>query len=299
MNRIFVLGSVNMDMVMQAERMPLEGETISGTGFLLNAGGKGANQAVAVKKSGGSLKFCANVGDDVFGEQLVNTLREYKVDTENVRTIAGTNSGLAQITVVNGDNRIILYGGANENLDAEAAEKFLAEAAKGDIFLTQLEIAPAVVLASLKTAKERGMQTILNPAPAQNFRSEMLKFTDIIIPNEAEARCISGKEEVEEAARLMSEIVREVIVTVGEKGCIYCCGNSLEAFPCPRVKVVDTTAAGDTFCGAFAARLSRGYSVKEAIGYAQKAASLAVTKSGALQSIPSESEVLKTTFRIA
>lgn len=299
MNRIFVLGSVNMDMVMQAGRMPLEGETISGTGFLLNAGGKGANQAVAVRKSGGSLKFCAGVGDDVFGEQLVNTLREYKVDTENVRTIAGTNSGLAQITVVNGDNRIILYGGANESLDAEAAEKFLAEAAKGDIFLTQLEIAPAVVLASLKTAKERGMQTILNPAPAQNFRSEMLNFTDIIIPNEAEARCISGKEEVEEAARILSEVVREVIVTIGEKGCIYSCGNSLEAFPCPRVKVVDTTAAGDTFCGAFAARLSRGYSVKEAIGYAQKAASLAVTKSGALQSIPSESEVLKTTFRIA
>ena len=292
MNKIFVLGSMNMDMVMQAERLPLAGETIRGTGFFLNAGGKGANQAVAVKRSGGALKFCACVGDDVFGERLINTLREYEVDTENVRTIDGTSSGLAQITVVNGDNRIILYGGANECLDAEVAERFLAEAAKGDIFLTQLETAPAVVLRSLETAKERGMQTILNPAPAQNFSSEMLKFTDILIPNETEARSISGKTDIEEAALALSERVKEVIVTVGAKGCICCRGGSVSVCPCPQVRAVDTTAAGDTFCGALAARLGMGYSMEESVGYALKAASLAVTKRGALQSIPSENEVL-------
>ena len=292
MNKIFVLGSMNMDMVMQAERLPLAGETIRGTGFFLNAGGKGANQAVAVKRSGGALKFCACVGDDVFGERLINTLREYEVDTENVRTIDGTSSGLAQITVVNGDNRIILYGGANECLDAEVAERFLAEAAKGDIFLTQLETAPAVVLRSLETAKERGMQTILNPAPAQNFSSEMLKFTDILIPNETEAMSISGKTDIEEAALALSERVKEVIVTVGAKGCICCRGGSVSVCPCPQVRAVDTTAAGDTFCGALAARLGMGYSMEESVGYALKAASLAVTKRGALQSIPSENEVL-------
>lgn len=292
MNKIFVLGSMNMDMVMQAERLPLAGETIRGTGFFLNAGGKGANQAVAVKRSGGALKFCACVGDDVFGERLINTLREYEVDTENVRTIDGTSSGLAQITVVNGDNRIILYGGANECLDAEVAERFLAEAAKGDIFLTQMETAPAVVLRSLETAKARGMQTILNPAPAQNFSSEMLKFTDILIPNETEAMSISGKTDIEEAALALSERVKEVIVTVGDKGCICSRGGSVSLHPCPQVSVVDTTAAGDTFCGAFAARLGKGYSMEESVGYALKAASLAVTKRGALQSIPSENEVL-------
>lgn len=292
MNKIFVLGSMNMDMVMQAERLPLAGETIRGTGFFLNAGGKGANQAVAVKRSGGALKFCACVGDDVFGERLINTLREYEVDTENVRTIDGTSSGLAQITVVNGDNRIILYGGANECLDAEVAERFLAEAVKGDIFLTQLETAPAVVLRSLETAKARGMQTILNPAPAQNFSSEMLKFTDILIPNETEAMSISGKTDIEEAALALSERVKEVIVTVGAKGCICSRGGSVSLHPCPQVSVVDTTAAGDTFCGAFAARLGKGYSMEESVGYALKAASLAVTKRGALQSIPSENEVL-------
>ncbi len=292
MNKIFVLGSMNMDMVMQAERLPLAGETIRGTGFFLNAGGKGANQAVAVKRSGGALKFCACVGDDVFGERLINTLREYEVDTENVRTIDGTSSGLAQITVVNGDNRIILYGGANECLDAEVAERFLAEAVKGDIFLTQLETAPAVVLRSLETAKARGMQTILNPAPAQNFSSEMLKFTDILIPNETEAMSISGKTDIEEAALALSERVKEVIVTVGDKGCICSRGGSVSLHPCPQVSVVDTTAAGDTFCGAFAARLGKGYSMEESVGYALKAASLAVTKRGALQSIPSENEVL-------
>lgn len=292
MNKIFVLGSMNMDMVMQAERLPLAGETIRGTGFFLNAGGKGANQAVAVKRSGGALKFCACVGDDVFGERLINTLREYEVDTENVRTIDGTSSGLAQITVVNGDNRIILYGGANECVDAEVAERFLAEAVKGDIFLTQLETAPAVVLRSLETAKARGMQTILNPAPAQNFSSEMLKFTDILIPNETEAMSISGKTDIEEAALALSERVKEVIVTVGDKGCICSRGGSVSLHPCPQVSVVDTTAAGDTFCGAFAARLGKGYSMEESVGYALKAASLAVTKRGALQSIPSENEVL-------
>ena len=292
MNKIFVLGSMNMDMVMQAERLPLAGETIRGTGFFLNAGGKGANQAVAVKRSGGALKFCACVGDDVFGERLINTLREYEVDTENVRTIDGTSSGLAQITVVNGDNRIILYGGANECVDAEVAERFLAEAAKGDIFLTQMETAPAVVLRSLETAKARGMQTILNPAPAQNFSSEMLKFTDILIPNETEAMSISGKTDIEEAALALSERVKEVIVTVGDKGCICSRGGSVSLHPCPQVSVVDTTAAGDTFCGAFAARLGKGYSMEESVGYALKAASLAVTKRGALQSIPSENEVL-------
>ena len=292
MNKIFVLGSMNMDMVMQAERLPRAGETIRGTGFFLNAGGKGANQAVAVKRSGGALKFCACVGDDVFGERLINTLREYEVDTENVRTIDGTSSGLAQITVVNGDNRIILYGGANECVDAEVAERFLAEAVKGDIFLTQLETAPAVVLRSLETAKARGMQTILNPAPAQNFSSEMLKFTDILIPNETEAMSISGKTDIEEAALALSERVKEVIVTVGDKGCICSRGGSVSLHPCPQVSVVDTTAAGDTFCGAFAARLGKGYSMEESVGYALKAASLAVTKRGALQSIPSENEVL-------
>ena len=292
MNKIFVLGSMNMDMVMQAERLPLAGETIRGTGFFLNAGGKGANQAVAVKRSGGALKFCACVGDDVFGERLINTLREYEVDTENVRTIDGTSSGLAQITVVNGNNRIILYGGANECLDAEGAERFLAEAVKGDIFLTQLETAPAVVLRSLETAKARGMQTNLNPAPAQNFSSEMLKFTDILIPNETEAMSISGKTDIEEAALALSERVKEVIVTVGDKGCICSRGGSVSLHPCPQVSVVDTTAAGDTFCGAFAARLGKGYSMEESVGYALKAASLAVTKRGALQSIPSENEVL-------
>ena len=292
MNKIFVLGSMNMDMVMQAERLPLAGETIRGTGFFLNAGGKGANQAVAVKRSGGALKFCACVGDDVFGERLINTLREYEVDTENVRTIDGTSSGLAQITVVNGDNRIILYGGANECVDAEVAERFLAEAVKGDIFLTQLETAPAVVLRSLETAKARGMQTILNPAPAQNFSSEMLKFTDILIPNETEAMSISGKTDIEEAALALSERVKEVIVTVGDKGCICSRGGSVSLHPCPQVSVVDTTAAGDTFCGALAARLGMGYSMEESVGYALKAASLAVTKRGALQSIPSENEVL-------
>lgn len=291
MKRIFVLGSINMDMVMYANQSPQEGETICGTNFFLNAGGKGANQAVAVQKNGGKLKYCACVGDDFFGVQLLKSIKLYGVSTEDVHVISGVTSGLAQITVIGGNNSIILFKGANGCLNKNIAEKFLEKADKGDILLIQLETDPKVVLFSLQKAKEKGMVTILNPAPAQNFQSEMLKYVDILVPNETEALFISEKSNILEAARSLSQYVQSLIITVGDRGCLYCHENEYLEYPCPSVKVVDTTAAGDTFCGAFASRLGLGFTIKEAIQYALSAASLAVTRKGAMQSIPSESEV--------
>lgn len=290
MKKIFIIGSINMDLVISAECLPQMGETIHGYGFFTNPGGKGANQAVAARKLGGDVRFCACVGNDEFGTILTNVLKGYGVDTRYVNRVEGP-SGCAVITVVNGDNCIVLGAGANAKLQASMAEDCLKEANEGDILLVQLEIDHGIVLHALKLAKEKGMITILNPAPAQGFCKEFLNYTDILIPNETEAATLSGKQNFEEGVRALCEKVGMVIVTLGSKGSVLCRRNERVSYPCPKVKAVDTTAAGDTFCGALAARLSRGESVEEAICFAHEAASITVTRKGAQQSIPYESEI--------
>ena len=294
MHKVFVVGSLNIDMVMKAEKRPRKGETISGSYFYMNGGGKGANQAVAAKKSGGDVQFCACVGKDVFGERLLEGLAQYGIDCKNVRRMDGVMSGLAQITVVGGDNSIILYCGANGCVDEAQVDAFLRDAAEGDVLLVALEIPIQTVLFALKTGKTKDMITILNPAPAQHFCEEMLNYTDILIPNETEAATIVGVAEIEVAIQVLSQKTKNLIVTLGEKGCFSCFGEVKKHHRCPQVKVVDTTAAGDTFCGALAARLANGDEMRDAIEYALKAACLTVTRAGAQQSIPDEIEVLST-----
>lgn len=289
--RVYVLGSINMDMVMQAERLPVTGETIFGTGFYLNAGGKGANQAIAVQKSGADMKFCACVGEDVFGKKLRDDLRLYGVDTEFVFE-RKERSGVAQITVIDGNNSIIVYGGANLSLTEDDIEKFLQDAAAGDYLLLQLEIRQNIAEYAMKRAREKKMICVLNPAPAENFKEEMFRYADILIPNETEAIALSQKKNLKVAGEALKEKVKTLIVTTGKRGCVLYDEKHTEAIPCPQVKVADTTAAGDTFCGALVAKLSRNETMKNAVDYALKAASLAVTKKGAQQSIPSTEEVI-------
>lgn len=290
-HRVYVLGSINMDMVTAAERMPESGETIFGTDFYLNAGGKGANQAIAVRKSGADMKFCACVGEDVFGKKLLDDLRLYDVNTEFVFE-RKERSGVAQITVINGNNSIIVYGGANLSLTEDDIEKFLQDAAAGDYLLLQLEIRQNIAEYAMKRGKEKKMICVLNPAPAENFKKEMFRYTDILILNETEALSIGQKDNLKEAGEILKEKVKTLIITTGEKGCILYNGKNTEKISCPQVTVVDTTAAGDTFCGALVAGLSRKETIKNAVDYALKAASLAVTKKGAQQSIPSTEEVI-------
>ena len=293
MKRVYIIGSINMDMVIAASRLPQMGETIHGGEIFTNPGGKGANQAVAAQKLGGNVRFCARVGEDEFGEALIKRLQSYGVSTENVRPVPGVSSGVAAITVVGGDNCIVLGAGANAQIDEGAAEEFLQSAEAGDLLLTQLEIGAPAVLAALRCAKQKGMITVLNPAPAQGFREEYLQYVDILIPNETEAQTLGGGSDPEAGIAALCSRVPTVIVTLGGSGCMLCTGKERTVIPCPKVKVVDTTAAGDTFCGALCARLSRGESLKQAIPFALHAASLTVSRNGAQQSIPCEQEVLK------
>ena len=292
MHKIFVIGSINMDIVIGTDRFPKAGETIHGRGLMFNGGGKGANQAVAVQKLGGELRYCACVGDDMFGRQLMDTLRGYGVDTSGMVVLPGVSSGVALITVAEGNNTIVIHAGANDGMSAEIAKNFLNTAERGDYLLLQLEVPPETVTEVMACAKEKGMVVLLNPAPSGYFRKEMLEYTDYLIPNETELCDISGEDSVEKAVAAFGSRQIRLIVTLGEHGCMYAWNGETKFYPAEKVKAVDSTAAGDTFCGAFAVSLSRGEGIEQAIAFAQRAAALSVTRKGAQQSIPTRKEIL-------
>lgn len=292
MKKIFVLGSLNMDLVMACTRIPAEGETLSGSGFFTNPGGKGANQAYAAARLGGKTFFCGCVGDDVFGASLTENLKRAFVDISWVRVCKNTNTGVAVILVSNGNNRILLDAGANGEVCARDAENFLKEAEKGDFLLAQAEIPLDTLRAAFLYARRKGVKIIFNPAPAKTELKELCGMCDLVLPNETELEILSGEREVGRGAELLSGCGADVLVTLGGKGCYYLPrGEKGRSFPCPVVQVVDTTAAGDTFCGALAVRLTEGAKLPEAVEFALRAASLSVTKKGAQTSVPCRKEV--------
>lgn len=291
MNRVFVIGSANMDLVIGAPRLPEMGETIHGDNFFTNPGGKGANQAVAAARAGAKTYFCGLVGEDLYGDTLADELKNSGVDISLLGRVRGCSSGVAVITVVQGDNCIVLDGGANMRVAEKNIDDYLKEAHGGDVLLIQQEIPSKTVVYALKKGKGKGMLTLLNPAPAQNFDKEALRFADIVLPNETEAAELSGGAEYSEAAEILAENGCTVIVTLGAQGCYIFADGRGAGIACPKVKAADTTAAGDTFCGYLAARLAEGRSLEKAVGDALAAASLAVTRRGAQKSIPFADEV--------
>ncbi len=294
--KIFVVGSLNMDLVIRAPYMPENGVTMHGEGFMTNPGGKGANQAAAIGKLGGEVYMVGCVGD-AFGDELKATLGNYGVHTDYVEKIDGVSSGIAVILVVDGDNRIILDAGSNARVTAELIDRALAHAEAGDYLVTQLEIAQDMVEYSLKKAKEKGMVTVLNPAPAAKVSDAILANCDFFIPNQSEAEFYTGIYPTDEAsAQKCAEVLREqgvknVVITLGAEGSASVCGGAyrkVDSFP---ATAIDTTAAGDTYVGALVTRLAEGAEMQDAMTFASKASSITVTRRGAQQSIPTRNEV--------
>ncbi len=285
MKNIFIVGSLNMDLVISCPYIPAAGETLSGSDFMTNCGGKGANQSVASGKLGGKVYHCGTVGDDKFGEELKENLLKSGVNIDLIRTVENTPSGIAMIIVSDGNNRIILDKGANACLTEDDIDKALLRASVGDIYLTQLENPIDVIGYGLRRAKELGLYTILNPAPAHKGILPYLDAVDLITPNETELELLGGK------SALFDCGIETILTTLGSKGFEISTNDSALTFPCPKVKAVDTTAAGDTLCGGLAVGLSQGKSIEESAKFGSTAASIACTRRGAQQSIPTSDEV--------
>lgn len=286
MKRIFVVGSLNMDLCIESPYMPKAGETITGSSFMTNGGGKGANQTVAAAKLGGMVRMCGVVGNDSFGQVLVNNLSLVGADTSHIRISNDAPTGIAVIVITDGNNRIILDKGANALLSEKDVDEFLSEASAGDIYLTQLENPIDVIGYGLTVAKEKGMLTILNPAPANKEILRFLPFVDLITPNETELEIFGGKDE------LFSQGVKTIVTTLGAEGYEIANKCGAKKYPCIKVNVADTTAAGDTLCGGLSVGLAAGKSLEEACAFGSKAATIACTKKGAQSSIPTYKEVV-------
>lgn len=300
MNKVTVVGSLNVDTTMKIKRMPLPGETLSALGKSSAAGGKGANQAVSAARSGAQTYFVGEVGKDSGGEMMLKDLRENGIDVSGIKVNDQVGTGSAAILLdENGQNSILVYGGANQALsvaDVTAAKKQIMEA---DFVVAQFETPQAATLKAFELAKANGVTTILNPAPAHEIDPAVLKLTDLIIPNETESQALTGIIITDETSMLMSAAkfakmgVRNLIITVGAKGAFYCTQDGYNFIPAFKVNAVDTTAAGDTFIGALSSQLKPDMSnIEKALVYAQRASSLAVQKMGALPSIPTKDQIM-------
>lgn len=296
--KVVVIGSLNMDLVTRAPRLPRGGETLIGQSFATFSGGKGANQAVAAARLGAQVSMVGCVGSDAYGEALREALLAEQIDCQAVSTVEDS-SGVALIVVDdNSQNAIVIVAGANGALTPEVIDRFDAVLQAADVIICQLEVPDATVGHALKRGRELGKTVILNPAPASRpLPADWYAAIDYLIPNESEASALSGLpvdslSTAETAAtRLIAMGAGKVIITLGAQGSLLANGTRLEHFPAAKVKAVDTTAAGDTFVGGFAAALAAGKSEAEAIRFGQVAAALSVTRAGAQPSIPTLSDV--------
>lgn len=297
--KILVVGSSNTDMVIKTNHFPAPGETILGGKFLMNAGGKGANQAVAAGRLGGMVTFVGKIGDDIFGKQAVQQLEDEGINVSYVAVDPENPSGVAMITVdQKGENSIVVAPGSNGSLSPEDFDKADSELDESEFVLMQLEIPLETVEHIAAKAAAKNKKVILNPAPAAKLSDKLLQNLYLITPNETEAELITGikvtdEQSALEAANLLHQKgVERVIVTLGAGGAFFLSDEKSGIVKAPKVEAIDTTAAGDTFNGALVVALSEDKPLIDAIAFAVSAASVSVTRIGAQSSIPHRKELI-------
>jgi ribokinase len=290
--RICVVGSCNLDLTFRVPRLPRLGETVGGAVLQQGFGGKGANQAFAAACLGAEVTLIGRVGDDAFGRQTIDHLRARGIDTRFVRTDAGQATGLASIYVTDaGDNSIVVAAGANGCVSADDVRAAAAALSQADVVVCQLETPVEAALEAFRIARAAGVRTILNPAPAQAIPDELLHLADYCVPNETELEVLCGQGAIETAARdLRGRGPRTVIVTLGAAGALIVGDEEVSVAPF-RVAAVDPTGAGDVFVAALAVGLAEGGALHDCVRWANAAAALSVTRSGAQSAAPTRSEV--------
>jgi ribokinase len=299
MASIIVIGSSNTDMVIKSKRLPSPGETILGGSFLMNPGGKGANQAVAAARLGGKVIFITKTGNDIFGQKAKELFNKENISTDYIVNDENNPSGVALITVDEwGENSIVVASGSNGTLSASEISNEIYTTEKNDIFLMQLEIPLSTVEAVAEKAASSGNRVILNPAPAAVLSDDLLKCLFLITPNATEAEVLTGIKvtDTSTAAKAAMELhrkgVKNVIVTMGGSGAFLSTQSVTKLIPVEPVKAVDTTAAGDVFNGALAVAVSEGKELPDAVVFANKAAGISVTRMGAQASAPYRNEIV-------
>jgi len=297
--KILVIGSSNTDMVIKTNNFPVPGETILGGRFLMNAGGKGANQAVASARLGGMVTFIGKIGDDIFGKQAVQQLEDEGINVNFVAVDPSNPSGVAMITVDRkAENTIVVAPGSNGTLSPVDFNKALSELQDAEFVLMQLEIPIPTVEYIAQIAAQKQKKVILNPAPAAKLSDELLQNLYIITPNEIEAELLTQIKVTDEqsalkaAEALHKKGVEIVIITMGAAGAFLLNNGESELIKASKVEAVDTTAAGDTFNGALVVALSEGKTIEESIAFANKAAAISVTRIGAQSSVPYRNEII-------
>lgn len=298
MKNIVVIGSSNTDMTVVADRLPVPGETVLGGRFAMGPGGKGANQAVAAQRLGGNVSFICKVGNDIFGENAIRHYEAEGMDTKGIMR-SGLPSGVALISVdTNAENCIVVASGANGDITEADIEAHREDIESASILLLQLEIPVEAVVRAAKFGYEAGVYVVLNPAPACDLPEEIYRYVSLIIPNQTEIAQMTGieagdEEGAAEAVKaLRAKGVDDVILTMGSKGSMVYCQNQVVFVPSRKVDAVDTTAAGDTYCGGLCVALSEGKDMIEAAKFATAASALTVQKQGAQDSIPYRKDVI-------
>jgi ribokinase len=296
MPEILVVGSLNADLVVRAPHFPQPGETISGGDLQIIPGGKGANQAVAAARQGTSVAMVGRVGNDSFGPELINNLKQNKVDTSYVQIDPQSATGTAIIVVdANGQNSIVLSPGGNGRVSS--ADIANVPVSDHKLLLLQLEIPIEAVASAARWAKESGLHVLLNPAPAYSLSDELIALPHFILPNESELslltdQSVSDVSSAEKAAKvLIKRGAQNVIVTLGANGALLMTGTQVIHVDTYKVNVIDTTAAGDAFIGGFASALLQKKSLEDAVRYGCACGALATTKFGAQPSLPTKEEV--------